>query len=393
MRTRVAEYDVTQPDRPVWGLEAYAAAWVLVRAGRQPLGTLWLPVPAGRAALTRRDLEVALEKQPINWPRAEPSGGAATPAFSVVVCTRDRPLALKRGLRALAALDYPDYEVIVVDNASSSTATRDVVSSTPFRYVREDRPGLDWARNRGLAAAQHALVAYIDDDAMADSAWLTGLAAAFTDPEVMAVTGLVLPAELETEAQRYFEAYGGMGKGFAPRLYRRDELAPNALLAAHAFGVGANMAFRREALMRLGGFDTALDVGTAASGGGDLDLFHRLVAAGLTLRYEPAALAWHRHRRDLAALERQLYANGVAYLVYLYKVWRLRTVPRRAVAAYALGWVGDHLLGRLARRVLGHGRLPLRLVWAELWGALHAPGCYVHTLRSDRALRRRRPAP
>jgi GT2 family glycosyltransferase len=161
------------------------------------------------------------------------------------------------------------------------------------------------------------------------------------------------------------------------------------LIAAHAVGVGANMAFRREALERLGGFDTALDVGTPAGGGGDVDMFHRLLAAGMTLRYEPMALAWHRHRRDLGALRRQLYFNGVSYGVYLFKVWRSQTLPGRIVAGYGLHWASRWLVGRLVGRLLGRERLPLRLIIAELLGAMHSPWAFVASRWSDRRLRRR----
>lgn len=315
------------------------------------------------------------------------------PPISVVVCTRDRAEPLQRCLASLQRLDYPEYEVIIVDNASRDDATARVVAATPFRYVREERPGLDWARNRGAAEAQHDIIAYIDDDAQADPGWLRGITAAFADPSVSAVTGLVRPAELDTPAQRLFEQYGGMGKGLTPRTFQRDALQPYELIASHACGVGANMAFRRSVFETLGGFDTALDVGTPACGGGDLDMFHRVLAAGLTLRYEPTALVWHQHRRDMEGLRRQIYNNGRSYGVYLIKVWRSGSIARPAVATYALRWVGGWLLARLVNRLRGRLRFPLALVWAEMWGALHAPWAYVATHRHDRRLRSALPHP
>jgi hypothetical protein len=84
----------------------------------------------------------------------------------------------------------------------------------------------------------------------------------------MAVTGLVLPAELESPAQVAFERYGGMGKGFVPKTTRRAALADRSLLWASQWGVGTNMAFRRALFAEIGGFDPALDVGTPAGGGG-----------------------------------------------------------------------------------------------------------------------------
>lgn len=312
---------------------------------------------------------------------------ATPPPISVVVCTRDRAQLLQCCLNALRQLDYPNYEVIVVDNASRDDATARVVAATPFRYVREDRPGLDWARNRGIAEAGHAIIAYIDDDAQAAPGWLRGLAAAFADPLVAAVTGLVVPSELATPAQQLFEQYGGMGKGALTRQFQRARLCARDLLSAHQVGVGANMAFRRTTFAQVGHFDTALDVGTPSSGGGDLDMFHRVLVAGLTLRYEPSVVVYHQHRRELEALRRQLYANGRSFGVYLLKIWKQGDVERAAVARFAAGWVGGWLLKRWIARLLGRLDFPAALVWAELWGACSAPWAYHATYRRDRRMR------
>jgi GT2 family glycosyltransferase len=293
--------------------------------------------------------------------------------ISVVVCTRDRPVELARCLHSLRMLEGPEHEVVVVDNASRDDAARQVVEATPFRYVREDAPGLDRARNRGIATARYDVIAFTDDDVEVEPGWLTALATAFADPGVAGVTGRVLPAAQETPAQRLFQLYGnGMDKGEQPRLFDGRALGPAELLRAQAVGVGANMAFRRPALEAIGGFDPVLDVGTPAAGAGDLDAFHRLLRAGFLLRYEPAAQVRHHHRRDFDGLRRQIRHNGRSYGVYLLKIWRDGALPRPAVARYALGW-GTWLAGRLALGLLGRRRLPLSLLWAEARGAAEAP--------------------
>ena len=276
----------------------------------------------------------------------------------------------------------------MVDNAPRDGATERAVAHTGARYVREARPGLDWARRRGAAEARHDIVAYVDDDVRVDSWWLHGVSEAFADPSVGLVTGLVLPAELETRAQHLFEQYGGMGKGFDARSFRADRMTADARLAVHALGVGANMAFRRGALERIGGFDTGLDVGTPARGGGDLDAFSRALRAGLTVRYEPGALAWHRHRRDLEALHRQIRDNGVAFGVYLIRAWRDGHATPAEVARFGLWrWFGGYLLRRLGRGLVGREPLPLSLLWAETRGALEAPFAHVAAERHDRRIR------
>src|SRR5207244_2454103 len=138
------------------------------------------------------------------------------------------------------------------------------------RCVRAPRHGLALARNRGLAEADGAIVAFTDDDALPDRAWLAQLAKAFeVAPDVACVTGLVLPAELESDAQVWVDAMWGFGKGFERRVFDRHR-PPGALLypyTAGVFGSGANMAFRTGALRDMGGFDPALGAGSPATRG------------------------------------------------------------------------------------------------------------------------------
>jgi glycosyltransferase involved in cell wall biosynthesis len=292
------------------------------------------------------------------------------PPISVVVCTRDRADVLEGCLAALAAQNYPDFEVIVVDNASKDDTTREVASRFPFRYVQEARPGLDWARNRGLAEALSSIVAYTDDDARPDPEWLTGLAKGFAS-DVDVVTGLVVPAELETIPQYLFEdAYGGMGKGFQPVLHscrgrKRVTFTPNQ------YGTGCNMAFRKDALQRIGGFDPALDVGTPTGGGGDIDAFQRVLETGGALLYRPDAVVRHIHRRSLGKLRGQLFDNGRSYSAVLWACMRrARGIDRLRVVHAYWQWFGWWHLRRIVRRLFGREKMPMRLIFDELRGGL-----------------------
>ncbi len=149
------------------------------------------------------------------------------PFASVVLSTRDRPERLARCLRALLAQQYPVYEVIVVDNAPSTTATADFIQQmygqeSRIRYVREDRPGLSWGRNRGILEARGRIIAFTDDDVVVDTHWLSGLASGFEEAEnVACVTSMLLPLELETPAQMWLEEFGGFNKGFKRRIFDR----------------------------------------------------------------------------------------------------------------------------------------------------------------------------
>ncbi|EGV18553.1 glycosyltransferase family 2 protein [Thiocapsa marina] len=386
MKTKVGEFDLQEP-QVIWGLDGYDGALLAVRRGAAVLGTIWLSIRAGQHIFTVADLVSAAKEGSLS--ESEISDPLSFPPISIVVCSRDRPVPLKRCLRALQGLIYPEFEVVVVDNASRGAATLEVVEDSGFRYVREDRPGLDWARNRGFHEAKYDLIAYVDDDAIVDRHWLGGWAQAFQDPDVKAATGLVLPWELETRAQHLFERYGGMGKGFVARTFRASEMTAEQTMDAHHLGVGANMAFRREALALCGPFDTALDVGTVSQGGGDVDMFHRVLIEGWALKYEPGALVWHQHRRDIASLKKQIYSNGRAFGVYLIKIWRAGQVPRRVVAAYAWRWVRSWLIFRTMRGILGRGKLPWWVPANEIWGASHSFYAYIQTYRCDRLLRAR----
>ena len=275
-------------------------------------------------------------------------------SVSVVVCTRDRPAPLARCLRALGALDPPPDEVVVVDNASTTDETRAVAEAAPgVRYVWEPRPGLDVARNAGARASTGDVVAYTDDDVEVHPAWLAGLRRGFQDPGVWAVTGLVLPAELETEAQVVFETHWTFNKGFVPLTFGPVffEARAGRGVPAWTIGAGANMAFRRTAFERVGGFDERLDVG-AAGCSGDSEMWFRILAEGGRCRYEPSAVVFHTHRRGLGELDDQIeaYMRGAvaAHLVQYEKYGRRGDLRRPALALPRF-----HL--RLLRRRLRRG--------------------------------------
>ena len=150
----------------------------------------------------------------------------------------------------------------------------------------------------------------MDDDVSADAGWLDGLLdAAVAYADAGCITGLVLPLELETDAQILFEKGGGFRKGFQRAVYRPfSEGKPFYPCFPGLFGTGANMAVRRNVVRELGGFDDALDTGAPLPGGGDLDMFYQTIRAGYTLVYEPSALVFHRHRRKMKELRLQYWS-------------------------------------------------------------------------------------
>jgi GT2 family glycosyltransferase len=243
--------------------------------------------------------QIAVEEQRATPPQHE---------ASVVICTRDRPDELRRCLASLPQQTLRPREVIVVDNASIDSRTRDVALAAGAIYLREDRPGLDIARNTGARRASAPIVAYTDDDVLLHPAWLERLVAAFDAPQIAAVTGLVLPAELATEAQRHFETYWSFGRGYLRQDFDVVRFAAHrdSVFPAWEIGAGASMAFRREVFERIGFFDERLDVGQAGCSG-DSEFWYRVLAHGLTCRYEPRAVVFHYHRRTLDGLARQIH--------------------------------------------------------------------------------------
>lgn len=377
----------------------YGAAWCLIRSAGQPVRTI--EVPLDQPTLPAEDLRalLAAEAQDMPPPPLPPVSADAAPHVTVVIATRDRAESLRRCLASLFAQTYPAFDIVVVDNAPSSSETFDLVqalkpTAIPVTYVLEPRPGLARAHNAGIGAARGEIIAFTDDDVIADPAWVAAIAANFAQSaRIGCVTGLILPAELDTRAQYWTEGHGGFGKGFARRVFdpdRADSHGPLFPFAAGAFGSGANMAFRRETLARMGGFDPALGAGTIARGGDDLDGFFAALNAGYQIAYDPAAIVWHHHRRSEEGMRRQAYGYGVGLGAYLTKLIlddpaRLVTFLRRLPAAL------HHLLSRRSGKLAGlPDDYPARLVWSERWGMLMGVPSY---LRSRNALRHEAAAP
>ncbi|MEG3628991.1 glycosyltransferase [Streptomyces poriticola] len=294
--------------------------FVLVRRSGRPVGTLLGRVPEG--AEPAEVLAGLARELPVPEEPATPGG--RVPSVSVVVATRERAGQLARALDSLLAQDHPDAEIVVVDNAPVTHETRELVErkyAERVRYVCEPVPGLAVAHNTGLAAVRGEVVAFTDDDVVADPRWLTELTAPFAaDPALGCATGLILPARLGTPAQVLLESHGGFAKGFTPRTYDPstppvDE--PLFPFTAGRFGSGANMAFRTEVLRSVGGFDPATGAGTRARGGDDLYGFVRVLAAGHRLHYTPYALVWHHHRETWRDLETQAFGYGAGLTAYL----------------------------------------------------------------------------
>jgi GT2 family glycosyltransferase len=296
-----------------------------------------------------------------------------TVSASVVICTRDRPDELAACLASLPRQSCRPREIIVVDNASRDRRTRDVALAEGVIYIREDRPGLDVARNTGVLRATSDIVAFTDDDVLLHPHWLERLVAAFDQPQVAAVTGLVLPAELATEAQRHFETYWGFGKGYREQDF--DSSCFSGAFPAWDVGAGASMAFRRDVFEKVGLFDERLDVGQAGCSG-DSEYWYRLLASGHKCRYAPSAVAFHSHRRTMEGLASQIYYYMRGHVAALLVQYERTALAENRVRAYLYlpAWYSYRLL----RRAIGPKRIGDRFLNEEIAGCVSGIRFYHH---------------
>ena len=340
---------------------------------RQPPGRLRPPDYSALQALIRPLEQVQAQRQ------QEDANAERAGSVSVVVCTRNRPEPLRRCLRALQKLSPAPQEMVIVDNAPSDERTRKVVAVHPgVRYVREPQPGLSAARNAGIRAATSQLIAFTDDDVTVPPPWIARLRQAFTAPDVMAVTGLILPAELETEAQLQSQrGQGDTGWGYRVLDFDRETFFEPMKwrgVPVWQLGAGANMAFRREAFAHVGLFDERLGAGTSGCSE-DSELWYRLLAEGWRCRYDPATAVFHYHRRDVAELNHQMhqYMRGhvAALLVQFEKYGHVGNLYR------ALGVLPRHYAQQLLRRLWQPSRSTDSTLGAQMRGCAAGVAYYL----------------
>lgn len=346
----------------------------------------WITPAVGEQLLKEKiSAQLQPELQPVKFP-----------SLSIAICTRDRPESLQRCLLALLPLQIPHnpvFEIVVVDNAPSDQRTYELVKTFPsVRYTAEPKPGISFARNHALQMATGELLAFLDDDTVVDPQWLKGLQTAFFEnPDAGGFTGLVLPYELESEAQILFENRGGFRRGFEKIRYGQQLLGnPLYPCGAGIFGAGCNMAFRRLLLLELGGFDNVLGTGRPTQGGEDLDIFYRVIRAGYPFVYEPSYVIYHQHRREMLKLRRQYQGWGTGLMAFLTKSYQ-SDPPMRSRFVKLVAWWFRYQLRMLASSLKGNARsLPAGMILAEIWGGVTGLlGVYGRSRRQMAAIQQR----
>ena len=266
---------------------------------------------------------------------------------SVVVCAYNAADTLEDNLRSLEQLTYPDYEIILVNDGSKDRTAEIAHGRTRVRVIDIPNGGLSAARNVGLAEATGDIVAYTDADTRVDRDWLTFLVQPFLTSDVVGSGGPnVVPPDDPPMAQCIARAPG------SPTHVLLDDR-----IAEHV--PGCNMAFRRDALLAIGGFNPIY-----LRAGDDVDVCWRLQARGWKIGFASAALVWHHHRSSVKAYWRQQVGYGEG------ETWLMAHHPDK------------FLDGRMLWRGRIYSPLPfVRSLWgtrinAGVWGTAAFPSVY-----------------
>jgi O-antigen biosynthesis protein len=385
--TAVRTLDLSQPLQPIRGVARYARVRFYVSRAARMLGSFeiatdgadYISVARLRDAVAERFawdfLREDIEKR-LGAEADQPLAELPPTVVSIVVPTCDRPDDLRRCLASLVTqVTRHTVEILLVDNRPASGSARAVASEFPgIRVIVEERPGLSFARNAGIAAATGSIIVATDDDVTAPEGWIERLVAPFVRPEVLCVTGNVLPLELETESQCRFEAYGGLGKGFRPFEVDRAWFdSQRTAVPTWILGATANAAFRA-AIFRnahIGLLDEALGAGTPTGCSEDTYLFYKILKSGGTIVYEPSAYVWHRHRSTNDSLRQQIYAYSKGHVAY-HLMTLLEEGDRRALVRLLYSLPKTYAR-RALQRLRGSSDYPLSLILLEARGNLAGP--------------------
>ena len=315
--------------------------------------------------------------------RHDDKGGK--PFASIVVCTKNRYEHLEQCLPSLASLNYPNYEIIVVDDSTSRdqvSRNQKVVCDVGAKYIFNGRKGKSLAQNIGIRVAKGDIIATTDDDCIADKCWLRFLVENFSDPTVMCVAGRT-KSLLSNEISQLFEGLASFDRGAKRRVFDRKSISlwsqsPKLFSrilskqfcemtpAPWGVGYGNNIAYKKTVFDEIGFFDEGLGPGTPAAASEDTDLVYRILKAGYKAIYDPRALIFHRHRSNLRALEQSCYLYGLGQRSLLLKY--IRNDPY-ALFCYVGGII--HLCLVILKRRFEGKKLMCSLTMRELYGWLN----------------------
>jgi len=416
MSTKIVTVELSKPlPNTIEGAENYDSVWAIAMREGVPLGVT--VIDNGHMPVSQEFLRSEIVRQ-MNWtltsgkdfrdkaqfekplppefaeepelarllPTMKPIVGQ-THFLSIIVCTYDRPDDLRRCLQNLIKLEAGKhrFELIVVDNHPSSGKIAPIVKEfTGVRYEPEPRQGVSYARNKGLRASRGDIVAVVDDDVVVTSGWLRRILAPFSDERVMCVSGLVLPLELESDSQEMFEKYGGLGRGYVPRVFGSEFFNTKHVVQSWELGGTANVAIRKSVIRETGMFDETLGTGSPTGEGEAIYMFYRILKLGHLCYYEPAAYVWHKHRNSMKALRKQLYGylkGQVSYQLRCLISDRDKRVYHKLFYDLPL-WYAK----RIYRILRGREKYPMQLVMVEMAGLAMGAPAFIKSNRMHREL-------
>jgi glycosyltransferase involved in cell wall biosynthesis len=282
--------------------------------------------------------------------------------ISIVIATRDRPAELGRCLDGVLAGNRQPLETIVVDQGAGPEGAQAVAERKDDAVLVHETQagrGLSRSRNAGYMRSSGSAIAFTDDDCVPAASWLSAIESALARG-ADAVTGPMLPLEPEASGLRAVASRTSTVR----HDYRGRTVLPWGV------GTGANVTVRREWLSRIGGYDERLGVGSPGRAGEDIDLIHRLLRAGASIRYEPEAVVYHaRQTSERRRASRSGYGWGIGTCCGLW------VRQRDAWAAAIFGrWLllRGGLFGRaVARGRWGDAHEELLVLWGTVGGVLH----------------------
>ena len=236
------------------------------------------------------------------YDEALPPGLSADPKVSVVVCVYNGERTLDSCLASLEKLNYPNYEVIVVNDGSTDGSQKIAERYQYIRLINQENKGLSEARNVGIRASTGEIIAFTDSDCTADADWLTYLVARFQSSDFAAVGG----PNLSPPDDSMVATCVAVSPGAPAHVLLDDEVAEHI--------PGCNMAFRREALQAIAGFDPIF-----RAAGDDVDVCWRLQNKGYKIGFSPAAVVWHFRRNTIRDYLKQQRGYGKAETLLFFK--------------------------------------------------------------------------
>jgi cellulose synthase/poly-beta-1,6-N-acetylglucosamine synthase-like glycosyltransferase len=230
----------------------------------------------------------------------------SAPTCSVVICTHNRPEQLEQCLHAVSGLDYPNFNVVVVDSAPDTDSAHQVAAKFDSHYMLEPAEGVSRARNRGARACATEIIAFLDDDAIPQPEWLATLVREFDDPLVMAAGGRIVGSKIESRAEKFFDALGGFDRGLDRRVVDRETPCWFEIANFGGLGGGGNMAFRRQSFDLWRGFHEEFGKGARLMFAEEHHAFFSLISLGYKVVYTPYAVIHHPYPQTVGEIyERQ----------------------------------------------------------------------------------------